>query len=284
MMALLAVILVQIILFHSYQLIVLRSVIFVSFISSGIVLALLAFRLTSWLKVNRNLVVLLYTLAISTLAVNSFLAFMYLNIEYSDNPDLIKPIRSLTGVFASPDVTLQPIYLVISVFSFILMWAATVFLLRNYSSRLGKIKYWILVTIPLAYFLGQFQSIFLYTFTEFRTSEPVLFGIVYNVIFSAIKPVGALLFGLGFWSVSKSVHNKAVKDYMMISAYGVSLLFTANQPLGLVFAPYPPFGLVTICFMGLASYLFYLGIYSASISVSEDSKLRQSIRKATIME
>ena len=71
---------------------------------------------------------------------------------------------------------------------------------------------------------------------------------------------------------------------MMISAYGVSLLFTANQPLGLVFAPYPPFGLVTICFMGLASYLFHLGIYSASISVSEDSKLRQSIRKATILE
>jgi hypothetical protein len=284
LIALLAVILVQIIFFQNYQLIFLKSVVFVSFITSGIVLVLLAFRLTSWLRVNRNLVVLLYTLAISTLAVNSFLAFIYLNIEYSDNPDLIKPVRSLTGAFASPDVTLQPIYVVISVFSFILMWAATVFLLKNYTSRLGKIKYWILVTIPLAYFLSQFQSIFLYTFAEFRTSEPVLFGIVYNVIFSAIKPIGALLFGLGFWSVSKSVHNRAVQNYMMISAYGVSLLFTANQPLGLILAPYPPFGLVTICFMGLASFLFYLGIYSASVSVSEDSKLRQSIRKVALRE
>ena len=36
--------------------------------------------------------------------------------------------------------------------------------------------------------------------------------------------------------------------------------------------------------MGLAPYLFYLGIYSASISVSEDSRLRQSIRKAAIKE
>jgi hypothetical protein len=71
---------------------------------------------------------------------------------------------------------------------------------------------------------------------------------------------------------------------MMISAYGVSLLFTANQPLGLILAPYPPFGLVTICFMGLASFLFYLGIYSASVSVSEDSKLRQSIRKVALRE
>jgi hypothetical protein len=41
---------------------------------------------------------------------------------------------------------------------------------------------------------------------------------------------------------------------------------------------------VTICFMVLASYLFYLGIYSASISVAEDRKLRQSIRKVAIKE
>jgi hypothetical protein len=36
--------------------------------------------------------------------------------------------------------------------------------------------------------------------------------------------------------------------------------------------------------MGLASYQFYLGIYSASLSVSEDSRLRQSIRNAAIKE
>lgn len=36
--------------------------------------------------------------------------------------------------------------------------------------------------------------------------------------------------------------------------------------------------------MVLASYLFYLGIYSASISVAEDRKLRQSIRKVAIKE
>ena len=264
--------------FQSYHLILLKSVIVISFFSSGIVLALLAFRLTSWLRINRNMVVLLYSLAIASLSVNSVLAFIYINIEYSDNPDVIRPVRSLPGAFASPDVILQPIYIIISVFSFILTWATTVFLLRNYSSKLGKLRYWILVTIPLVYFLSQFQPIFLYTFAEFRTSEPVLFGLIYNLIFSASKPVGALLFGLGFWSVSKSVQNSAVQNYMMISAYGVTLLFTANQPLGLIFAPYPPFGLVTICFMGLASYLLAVGIYASALSVANDSLLRRTIR------
>jgi hypothetical protein len=62
------------------------------------------------------------------------------------------------------------------------------------------------------------------------------------------------------------------------------LLFTANQPIFLLLVPYPPFGLVTISFTELASYLFYLGIYSASVSISEDSKLRQSIQRAAIKE
>ena len=92
------------------------------------------------------------------------------------------------------------------------------------------------------------------------------------------------MFGIAFWTIAKHLSNQTVKKYMLISAFGIMLLFTANQPIFLLLVPYPPFGLVTISFMGLASYLFYLGIYSASVSVSEDSKLRQSIRKAAIKE
>jgi hypothetical protein len=205
-------------------------------------------------------------------------------MEYSDNAPVVRPVRGLTGAFSTLEFTLQPTYIIISVISFILTWTATVFLLKNYSSSLGKIRFWILVAIPLAYFLSQFQSIFLYSFSEFRISNPVLFGIIYNLIISATKPVGALLFGLGFWSISRRVQNRSVQNYLLISAYGVALLFTANQPLGLIYAPYPPFAVVTICFMVLASYLFYLGIYSSSVSVSEDRKLRQSIRNAAIKE
>ena len=283
LITILAIFILQMVLYQSYLLILLKSVIFITYISSGIVLAMMAFRLTTWLKVNRSVVGLLYSLAIAILAVNSFFAFIYLNIEYSDNPAVIRPVRSLPGNYASPQ-TFQPTYIIISVISFILTWTATVFLLKNYSSSLGKMRFWILVAIPLAYFLSQFQSIFLYSFSEFRISNPVLFGIIYNLIFSATKPVGALLFGLGFWSISRRVQNRKVQNYLLISAYGVSLLFTANQPLGLIYVPYPPFGVVTICFMVLASYLFYLGIYSASVSVSVDRKLRQSIRNAAIKE
>ena len=62
--------------------------------------------------------------------------------------------------------------------------------------------------------------------------------------------------------------NKVVKNYLIISAYGMVLLFTANQSVSLTLIPYPPFGLVAISFLGLSAYLVFKGIYSASLSVT----------------
>jgi hypothetical protein len=71
---------------------------------------------------------------------------------------------------------------------------------------------------------------------------------------------------------------------MVLSAYGLILLFVSNQAIVLVSAPYPPFGLVTTSFMGISSYLVLVGIYSAATSVAEDSELRQTIRKVAVKE
>ena len=65
---------------------------------------------------------------------------------------------------------------------------------------------------------------------------------------------------------------------MIISAYGIMLLFTSNQAILLITAPYPPSGLATISFMILASYLISTGVYSSAISIAQDVKLRQSLR------
>ena len=45
-----------------------------------------------------------------------------------------------------------------------------------------------------------------------------------------------------------------------------------------------PFGLATVSFMVLSCYLILVGVYSSAISVSEDSKLRQSIRQLALKD
>jgi hypothetical protein len=52
----------------------------------------------------------------------------------------------------------------------------------------------------------------------------------------------------------------------------------------MVNAPYPPLGLTSISFMGLASYLIFAGIYSSAVSISQDSNLRKSIRNFALKE
>jgi hypothetical protein len=48
----------------------------------------------------------------------------------------------------------------------------------------------------------------------------------------------------------------------------------------LVTAPYPPFGLASVSFMGLSSYLLMVGIYSSAVSVSLDVELRKTIQRS----
>lgn len=164
--------------------------------------------------------------------------------------------------------------------SFISTWFATVLLLQHYSTKIGKAKYWVIVSIPLVYFLSQFQTQHIDLFAPIRLSDPILFGFTYTLVFSASKPVGGILFGVAFWFASKGLGQRQVKDYMIISGYGLLLLFTANQHQVLQLNPYPPFGLPTISYVGLASYFILIGVYSSALSVANDVELRRSIRKS----
>ena len=271
------------VIFARYDILFMKLVIWVSCITSILLLGILAGKFFSWFRSNRNLTIFLYSLAIVLLSINA--AFIILDVTSSltrfGQNDYIQPSIGKVANLAlfSIDNVLHFGYVITSILSFIFMWLATVVLLYHHSTKLGRIKYWIIVTIPLVYFLSEFQSYFLDLLTQFRLSDPISFGIVYTLFFSATRPIGGLLFGVAFWSVARRIRGHAVKDYMTISAYGVILLFSSNQITSLILAHYPPFGLASISFLGLGSYLLLVGIYSSAISVANDINLRRSMRQ-----
>lgn len=59
------------------------------------------------------------------------------------------------------------------------------------------------------------------------------------------------------------------------------LLFTSNQVMSLTSLDYPPFGIVTVSFLSLASYLIFTGIFTSSICVAQDRELRRIMTKST---
>ena len=86
------------------------------------------------------------------------------------------------------------------------------------------------------------------------------------------------------WLARSIGPDNIVRKYMIISAYGLILLFISIQINGIIVTSYPPFGLITTLFIGLSSYMVLIGIYSSAVSVSQDVKLRQTIRKSTTEE
>jgi hypothetical protein len=287
--AILIVVIFQMITSSHYNIAMLTVDIGINYIMTFFIMGLLTQRFFSWFRSNRNSVVLAYGLSSAMLAINSGLTLFFVSYILLSKPAEVMPSTVGTSLFINSSSwyagTLNYAYFISSIISFILTWGATALLLRHYSQRLGKVKYWIVLSIPLAYFLSQFLTLFLNLFDPLLGSDPIFFGIFLTLIFMLSKPAGGILFGVAFWIIARNLRQESVvRDYMIISAYGFVLLFISNQAVLLSATPYPPFGLVTISFMGLSSYLVLVGIYSSAISVAQDEKLRQSIRKSAIKQ
>src|SRR5829696_5187365 len=159
--------------------------------------------------------------------------------------------------------------------SYASLWLATIVLLRSHSSRFGKARYRVIVTLPFIYFILQYQPLFLEIFNAYRLSDPIGFGIVYTLFFSSSSIVGGIFFGIAFWSIARQASSTHIKALVILSAYGIILFFVSNQAILLANAPYPPFA--------LAAFLFLVGIYSSSISIASNASFRRSL-KGTIIE
>ena len=276
----------EILITRQYHLVNLITATVISYGLNVFLLGLFATRLLKWYKSNRNsIVMMLYSICALALAFTSAAAVIadFNNLIIKD-----QVINSRSPiVFPSFDPgtlssLLSDIYRQSSIVSTLLVWCTTVLLLYHYVdklSKLGRVKFWVLMTIPLIYFLS---NILLYFDLYIPETDSESF--YYYSFLSLNATAAGVLFGLSFRIVAKSIRpNSAVRDYIIISAYGFALLFIVNVAT-LTPTPYPPFGLAAVSTMGLSAYLIYVGIYSAAVSMSGDINLRQTIRKSAIEE
>ncbi len=278
------IIILQMIMTSSYNISFLNVTLCITGGLSITLLAYLAKKFFLWFRSNHDVIIISYATAMAMICVN--IAFMITLVLTTINTESgeVRHIKSPVSVLIYANSIYNSGYIATSILSFICVWLATVLLLRYHSKKIGTAKYWIIVSAPLFYFLSQFQGFFISLFDAFRMSDPTMFGIVYTLIFSVSKPIGGILFGVAFWIVSRRVNKYAIKDYLVISAYGVILLFTTNQATNLILVPYPPFGLITAALLGLASYMLLVGIYSSAMSISRDTELRKFIHTVATKE
>jgi hypothetical protein len=269
--------------------VLLTTCVTISYVFAIIMMAILCHRFFSWFRLNKSYVISLYGLSSIMLAANAGITLWLVNSILLALPVQVMPHPTLNAPSfnANPvNITLNYAYVITTIASFIITWCATTIgLLKNYTHRTGKFTYWLLLILPLAYFVSQFLVFSLGLLGPVLILNPIFYGILFTILFTLTKPIGGIIFGIGFWMIARNIRkNNVIRNYLIISAYGFLLLFASNQAIVLTFAYYPPFGLVTISFVGLSAYLVLLGIYSSAISMSKDASLRREIRRLAIKE
>lgn len=285
LIAIIVVIIFQIVFYSIYSLILLKSIVYTSFLISGGLFGLLGVRLLLWERLNKNHVLASYGITMIALAITSINNIMYVMFQLRDQRDLevVSPGLGPT-MYAIVNSFTDESYLILTTISFVLTWIATLFLLHHYSKKIGRFIYWAMVLAPLAGFLLPFQYFIPDTIPDLLSyfyTSPSELDLVSSIVKSLIIPVGAVMFGIAFLTAGRRLSDLVfIRDYMYIAGFGIMLFFIVNNPTFLTVLTFPPFGLSTICLVGVSSYLLLIGIYSSSLSIASDAEMLKAVRRS----
>jgi hypothetical protein len=240
----------------------------------------------SWYRSSHNSIIFLYFGAMLLIAFNLIMTGIFVSAKIDDRPDRIGEFIGSSGdISGGRHAFLDLLFRANSFAAFFGIWVTTVVLMKSYREKLfNPLLFWIILAIPLVYFSITFfyQFILGKLLLSYLEVDPITVSIILSAFLSLSKPIGGLVFGIAFWNISRVGYERNIKTYMIISGWGMFLIFATNQAAVQIVSPYPPFGLATITILNIAGYLMLLGIYNTASLVSTNNELRKTIRKHTL--
>ena len=276
----LAFVILQIIIAQQYSIVTLYVSHIISYGLWILILALLAKAFFSWYRLsNKNITVLILALSMVAYVVNGVTGLATYSNMLAQQKSVITskdvayfPEFSITTLGSQIDI----IYQVAGAAAYIFTWIGTVKLLYPNIRKLGRVKFWTIMSAAVVYYLISFP---LFVLGYYSPSENV--DAMTNIlIFSFASIFTGVIFGAAFLSVARTLRrDTALRNHMLMAAYGFLLFYIAGSAAAAQ-AAYPPYGLASVSLIGLSCYLIYSGLYSSAAIVSQDSTLRQSIRRS----
>jgi len=254
-------------------------ILFSSFASSVLFILLLVVLLVRWFRSSKNFMIIAYAISFSFVFVYLVLSIVYVNVQYRSTSEWIKAKAlhsilvnsSVSDLSFSYGVTLDAL----SLLSFVFVWVATVALLRQYRNKIGRTRFWAIIMIPLIYFLFPFETYFTNFSGTLLSGSPVIFSVIYILLFSATKQVGGILFSIVFLTAATKIKQPNLQNSLKIAAIGIAVIFSSIEINSLLYAAYPPYGVLTIMLMPLGSYCLFIGLFASARLASQDKKLRR---------
>jgi len=283
--AFLAVEIVQIAFVKMYNSSLTLLILFSSFVPSVLFILLLVVLLVRWFRSSKNFMIIAYAISFSIVCIYLVLSIVYVNVQYTSTSEWIKAKSlhstlvnsSVSDLSFSFGVTLDAL----SLLSFVFVWIATVALLRQYRNKIGRTRFWVIIMIPLIYFLFPFETYFANFSEAMLSGSPVIFSVIYILLFSATKQVGGILFSIVFLTAATKIKQPNLQNSLKIAAIGIAIVFSSIEINSLLYAAYPPYGVLTIMLMPLGSYSLFMGLFASARLASQDKKLRREFFQST---
>src|ERR687897_639004 len=236
----------------------------ISYAMASIIMVILALVFFSWYRSNRNFIVLSYSVSFIVTGISIVSAIIFFTIILLGMQDKITNSSSLEPtseqeevghgpeeevghgpeeeVGHGPDIRkfdlstvlgkIQTVFVISQIVSFLSLWGSTAMLLHTYSKKLGKVKFWIIITIPIASFLSIFIIVTPFVLNishDSRDMHTILIIIVDALGYTLPALVSSILFGLPFWMIARSLsYSSTLKDYMIIAGSGFALFEIAT--------------------------------------------------------
>lgn len=285
--AIMTIVAIQIIFSSRYYTILINVAVIVSAGLGVYLMSYLSFWFFSWFRILKTIILLLYGLASAAIVIFLVSTIILFNTILIEKAAVIYPHSNVVFPVNMPGtlITLANTAQTYSgLIAFILLWCGTTILLSQNIHRIGRVKFWILLSMPLVFFSSFYLSIY-QSIAGTPSTENLLSGVVMPVlliIFSGIVAIS--LIGFSFFSIAKPLSNNTViKDYMIITSYGFILFFTTTLT-SIAGLGFPPFGLLNVLLIGPFSFLISSSFYNSAISVAEDMNLRRAIKNTTNLE
>lgn len=278
----------QVVLVSQYTTSILTVTSNISYSLSIAIMGTLSYLFFSWYKTNKSFIVLSYGLSTTSV----IMSFLFVIIITSLILQILPPQRmedsQVVAEFFEPSSMMgiiQYLSAIADAVSFLLLWFSTALLLSHYSRKMGRGKFWAMMSIPIDFFV-LYYVVVSPLLANASPPEASAADVATVLILGSVLPgiAGGILYGIPFIIIARTLRRDSfLRDYLIIAAIGFIFLQNVTSA-GVFHAPYPPFGLYSVLLTPLSCYLLLVALYSSAISISADSKLRQSVRNSIAEE
>ena len=177
----------EIIIYNSYSIYLIYSLLVITHFTSIYFSVWGTIKFFNWFKSNNDKLLLVYAISFVTFIVLIALSLVYTFTELGHFTETILPsdLKRTIHVISVNLSEIYPFYRISFFITFCSIWVLTAFLLYDYFGRNNRLKFWLILSIPMVFFLIEFFPSYIKTFDRFISIKSIsLFTFLHNTFYN----------------------------------------------------------------------------------------------------